>query len=103
MTGLFRFLTLFVVAGFPIASEAAAPDPSDPAAVVPAVAPASALASYRKAPEEARAGWAEAHRDLTGADASESHADHAGHGAEPAAEDTKASGSDPHAGHRMDQ
>jgi len=99
MTGFFRFLTLVAVAGCAIAANAAAPDPSDPAAIVPAVVPAPAFAGYRKAPEEALAGWAEVHRDLGGADASGMHDGHAAHDADP----STASEQDPHAGHRMER
>jgi hypothetical protein len=99
MTGFVRFLTLLVVAGIPIVSEAAAPDPSDPAASVPAVVPGPALAGYRKAIDPALAGWAEVHRDLGGADASGMHDGHAAHDTAP----STASEQDPHAGHRMER
>lgn len=99
MSGFFRFLALVVVAGFPVFSEAAALDPSDPAAVVPAVVPAPAFAGYRKGSEEALAGWADVHRDLGGADASAIHDGHGANDSVPSA----GSEQDPHAGHRMER
>ncbi|MCW5624046.1 MAG: hypothetical protein KIT73_04925 [Burkholderiales bacterium] len=109
MTRVIRFLPLFAAFVWPAASlsVAASPDPSDPAAVVPAVVVLPALTGYRVAAENALASWAEVHREVQG---SSTDGGHAGHGAARPMPDQsgpsiapETPNKDPHAGHRMER
>ena len=89
-------------------SLAAQPDPSDPAASVPALEVPAALASYRPDRENPMAGWADVHREVLDADTGSGHS---GHGSAapsprestPSKTTSPAGDDDPHAGHRTNR
>lgn len=110
MSRLNRVLPLCTAAAMFTASWslAAQPDPSDPAASVPALEVPAALAGYRPARENPLAGWKDVHREVLDAGTGGGHAGHGSAASSPPQPTPSATtppgvDDDPHAGHRTNR